>query len=138
VTEAGGAGLVTEHDGTVGKLTGGESVIAERVAFARTFWARFRGLMGRASLAADEGLYIPGNSIHMFFMRFPIDAVFLSPPDPQTGERTIVGSRPALRPWVGLVMPVKGAQGVVELPSGTIGRTGIQVGDKLRLVDPLG
>jgi len=137
VTDQGGATGVIGTDQAVGRLTGGESVIAARVSFARSFWARFRGLMGRASLAPDEGLYIPGNSIHMFFMRFPIDAVFLSAPEAD-GRRTIVGCRPALRPWFGLVMPVKGAQGVVELPSGTIGRTGIQVGDRLKLVDPLG
>jgi uncharacterized membrane protein (UPF0127 family) len=118
-----------------GRLTGGEAVIAGEVHFARSFWQRFRGLMGRASLAEGEGLWIPEASIHMFFMRFPIDALFLSAAD-ETGDRTIVACRPSLRPWVGIVMPVKGAEGVVELADGTIGRTGIQVGDKLKLEEP--
>jgi hypothetical protein len=134
VTEASGtAGRVTS--GSVGRLTGGNAVIADQVRFARSFWQRFRGLMGRASLAEGEGLWIPDSSIHMFFMRFPIDAVFLSPAQ-ANGDRTIVACRPSLQPWVGLVMPVKGAEGVVELANGTIGRTGIQVGDTLRLEEP--
>ena len=40
--------------------------------------ARSKGLLGRASLGEDEGILLrPGSSIHMFFMRFAIDAVFL-------------------------------------------------------------
>ena len=120
-----------------GRLTGGSAVICGEVHFARSFWQRLRGLMGRASLAEGEGMWIPDTSIHMFFMRFPIDAIFLSAAD-ASGERTIVACRPSLRPWVGIVMPVKGAEGVVELADGAIGRTGIQVGDRLRLEEPAG
>jgi uncharacterized membrane protein (UPF0127 family) len=132
-----GTSGATERIGgeSVGRLTGGEAVIADRVRFARSFTERFRGLMGRTTLEDGEGLWIPDNSIHMFFMRFPIDAVFLSQAA-SNGDRTIVDCRPNLRPWLGLVLPVKGAEGVVELPEGTIGRTGIQVGDTLRLDDP--
>ena len=55
-----------------------EPPVTRRVSIARSFWGRFRGLMGRASLADDEGVYLASNSIHMLFMRFPIDALFLS------------------------------------------------------------
>ena len=89
------------------------------------------GLMGRASLAEDAGLYIPGNSIHMFFMRFSIDALFVGKPD-ASGVRKVVGCRPNLRPWTGLVMPVSGAAGVVELRAGSLRRAGVQVGDVVR------
>lgn len=89
------------------------------------------GLMGRPGLAADEGLYIPGNSIHMFFMRFPIDALFVGKPD-ATGTREVVACRPDLSPWTGLVLPVRGAEGVVELPAGTIERAGLQAGAAVR------
>ena len=111
-----------------------EPPVARRVTVARSFWGRFRGLMGRASLAEDVGLYLASNSIHMLFMRFPIDALFLSAPDTD-GVRRVVGVRPTLRPWSGLVMPVKGAQGVVELPAGAIERAGLSVGDAVRLVE---
>ena len=43
--------------------------------------------MGRASLAPDEGLYLPVNSIHMLFMRFAIDALFVGAAD-SAGRRT--------------------------------------------------
>ncbi|MEA2622370.1 MAG: uncharacterized protein QOH61_1280, partial [Chloroflexota bacterium] len=65
------------------------AVAARQVDEARSFWGRFRGLMGRASLPDGEGLYIAGNSIHMFFMRFPIDALFVSGPD-ASGARQVV------------------------------------------------
>ncbi len=53
------------------------NIVCARCAVASTPWSRFVGLMGRASLAADEGMLFPHTgSIHMFFMRFPIDAVF--------------------------------------------------------------
>lgn len=53
----------------------GETILCR---IAETFWTRFMGLMGRARLPHREGLLIrPCNSIHMFFMRFPIDVVFL-------------------------------------------------------------
>jgi uncharacterized membrane protein (UPF0127 family) len=113
-----------------------EAVLARRVASADSFWGRFMGLMGRASLPDDEGLYIPGNSIHMFFMRFPIDAVFVGQPD-ASGARPVVACRPGLRPWTGLVMPVRDAAGVVELPVGTIARAGIQAGAELRFETPV-
>jgi uncharacterized membrane protein (UPF0127 family) len=114
--------------------TADDAPISARVRMARSFWGRFRGLMGRASLADDEGLYLATNSIHMLFMRFPIDALFVGAPDGE-GVRQVVGVRPGLRPWTGLVLPVKGAAGVVELPAGTIERAGLSVGDGVRLVE---
>jgi uncharacterized membrane protein (UPF0127 family) len=113
------------------RVAGTDAVVASSVAFAGSFWARFRGLMGRAALLPGEGLYIPGNSIHMFFMRFPIDALFVSAPD-ELGERRVVACRTNLRPWTGLVMPVRGAVGVVELQAGASDRAGIQVGAVVR------
>jgi uncharacterized membrane protein (UPF0127 family) len=112
------------------------SVVSERVVGAHTFWGRFLGLMGRASLPSGEGLYLADSSIHMFFMRFPIDALFVSSPN-ESGERRVVDVRPRLRPWRGIVMPVKGAAGVVELPAGTLERAGVQAGSAVRF-EPLG
>ena len=72
----------------------------------------------------------------MFFMRFPIDALFVAAPD-TTGRRRVVAVRPDLPPWRGLVMPVKGAQGVVELPAGTLAAAGVQPGDEV-VFEPIG
>ena len=60
----------------------------------------------------------------MLFMRFPIDAVFVD----RVGR--VVKTREDLRPWT-LVIAARGAAEVLELPAGTIARTGTQVGDEL-------
>jgi uncharacterized protein len=108
--------------------TAAGDVIAGRVDQALGFWARFRGLMGRPDLAPGTGLYLADSSIHTFFMRFPIDALFVAAPD-AAGRRRVVAIHPDLRPWRGLVMPVRGAQGVVELPAGALAAVGVQPGD---------
>lgn len=109
-------------------------VICERVDEARSFWATFRGLMGRASLDPADGLWFPGtSSIHMFFMRFAIDCLFLSKADAADGGRRVVAIRRALPPWRGIVMPVHGADGVVELAAGVLATTGTEVGDVVSL-----
>lgn len=89
------------------------------------------GLMGRGSLAAGHGLWLTGNGIHMMFMRFPIDAVFLGRPGAD-GGRPVVALHRALRPWVGLVPLVRGAEGVLELPVGSIDGSGTERGDVVR------
>ncbi len=93
--------------------------------------------MGRASLGTDSGLWLPGESgIHMMFMRFPIDAVFLTRPDrAHDGAQFVVSIHRGLRAWIGLVPLVRGAYGVLELPVGTIERTGTAVGDLIALED---
>ena len=109
------------------------TTLATSVEVATSFWARFMGLMGRSALLPDHGVWIaPGNGIHMFFMRFAIDAVFLSRRDADGGRR-VVGLSRGLRPWVGLVPFVRHADGTLELPAGTIDRTGTQLGDEIRI-----
>ena len=90
------------------------------------------GLMGRPALAPGAGLWLPGtNGIHMMFMRFPIDAVFVGKRGPE--GRAVVGLRRGLRAWIGVVWFVRRADGVLELPTGTIDATGTVVGDVIRL-----
>ena len=109
------------------------TVLADHVEIAETLWARFMGLMGRRSLAPGDGLWLSGtNGIHMFFMRFAIDAIFLGRPGP-TGNRVVLAARSFLRPWVGLVPLVRGADGCLELPAGTIEATGTVKGDTVRI-----
>src|SRR6187200_518599 len=78
------------------------------------------GLMGRPALSAGDGLWLPAsNGIHMMFMRFPIDAVFVSKPD-AGGERVVKSVHRGLRAWTGLVplVPGVGAALVRSAPSG--------------------
>ena len=100
----------------VENMTTGE-ILAERAELAETFLARFLGLQGRRELPAGTGLVLaPTSSIHMFFMRFAIDAVFVD----ERQRVTRVGRR--LRPWtVGPLAP--GALYCIELPAGRAATT---------------
>ena len=107
--------------------------ICSRVVRAESFAGRLVGLIGRRSLDADEGLYLPRtNGVHMLFMRFPIDCLFLGPPAPD-GTQRVVGIRRGLRPWTGIVWHVRGAAGVVELAAGAVDACGVQPDDVVRL-----
>jgi uncharacterized membrane protein (UPF0127 family) len=111
-------------------------VVCPSLRLGESFSQRFMGLMGRASLAEGEGLYLRTSSIHMFFMRFAIDALFVSAPRAD-GARRVVGMREHLPPWRGIVLPVRGAQGVIELPAGTLRAHHVQVGDEV-VLEPSG
>ena len=70
------------------------TLLADRAGEATGMWDRMKGLLGRDGLPVGEGLLItPCNSIHMFFMRFPIDALFLD------AQGTVVKLFAALPPW---------------------------------------
>jgi len=107
------------------------TTIGERIDVAGSLWAKFMGLMGRQGLAPGAGLWLPdSNGIHMMFMRFPIDAVFVGRAG-AAGARQVVSVHRALPAWRGLVPLVRGAHGVLELPVGTIAASATQVGDEL-------
>ena len=107
------------------------TVLAERVEVAGSLWAKFMGLMGRRSLPAGDALWLPSaNGIHMFFMRIPIDAVFVGRREPD-GARRVLAVKQALRPWTGIVPLVWGADGVLELPVDAVTATGTTVGDRV-------
>jgi hypothetical protein len=110
-------------------------VLATDVESADGLWGKFMGLMGRAELAPDAALWLPdSNGIHMMFMRFPIDAVFVGRADGD-GARVVVSVNERLPAWRGLVPLVRSAHGVLELPVGTIASSGTTVGDRVALED---
>jgi uncharacterized membrane protein (UPF0127 family) len=108
------------------------TLLATELEIAGSLWSRFMGLMGRSSLPSGHGLWLTGNGIHMMFMRFPIDAVFLGRAG-AVGSRRVISVHRALRPWVGIVPLVRGADGVLELPVGSIDGTRTERGDVVRL-----
>jgi uncharacterized membrane protein (UPF0127 family) len=109
------------------------TILAEHVEVASSLWAKFWGLMGRGSLQAGHGMWLPReNGIHMFFMRFPIDAVFVGRAG-DDGARSVLSVHHGLKPWLGLVPLVRGADGVLELPAGTLQATGTHPGDVIRI-----
>lgn len=87
-------------------------------------FSRMKGLLGRRSLPAGEGLLIrPAPSIHTFFMRFPIDVVFLS----RAGEVMKIAAD--VGPW--RTRSCRRAYAVLELAAGEAERRGIATGDRL-------
>ena len=87
------------------------TVVCARCRIAVRPWSRMRGLLGRASLDADEGmLFRPAGSIHMLFMRFAIDALFLD------RELVVLDVVRGLKPW--RMASRRGAKIVVELAQG--------------------
>ena len=102
------------------------SSVADPLEVASNVLTQGLGLMGRARLPENGGLLIPHcNGIHMMFMRFPIDAVFVDK------RGVVVKTYTRLRPWIGMVPFVWRADKVAELPAGAIERHGIKVGDQL-------
>jgi uncharacterized membrane protein (UPF0127 family) len=107
----------------------GDTVLCGRCELADTAARRMRGLLGRASLEPGEGILLkPAPAIHTWFMRFPIDAVFVD------AQLEVVGIREDVRPW--RFVRAKGARCVIELAAGESRRLGIATGDRLELAEP--
>jgi uncharacterized protein len=101
-------------------------VLCENCLLADSFARRLVGLLGRKELNPGDGIVLrPEWSIHTFFMRFPIDAVFLDK------SLVVVGIEDAIDPW--RTAKQRGAKSVLELPAGESSRRGLAVGDRLTL-----
>jgi uncharacterized membrane protein (UPF0127 family) len=106
--------------------TGDGTIVCERCEVPTSSFARARGLLGRSVLEPGGGMLIDAApSVHMFFMRFPIDVVFLD------RDRKVVGVRHGLRPWQ--VAAARRAVAALELPAGAAAEAGIEEGDVLAL-----
>jgi uncharacterized membrane protein (UPF0127 family) len=104
------------------------TLVARQVTVADRFGPRLVGLMGRAKLAPEEGLWlIPCNSVHMFFMRTPLDIAYLD------RQLRVVRCVPEMREWQVKVLPVRHAHSALELAPGTLNRHGIKEGDQLEM-----
>lgn len=101
-------------------------VLADDLEVATSLVALTAGLMFRRTLEPGHGLWLnPCNGIHMMFMRFPIDAVFL---DSQERVKKVYRRLPQ---WWGVVWFVWGARSCLELPSGSTADIDLQGGDQI-------
>ncbi len=101
-------------------------VIAPRARVAQSFLRRCLGLLGSSTLPEGEGLWItPCRSVHTFFMRYPIDVIFLD-------EAGVVLSATTLPPWR-FSRYERRAIGALELSAGAITRSRTEVGDQFIL-----
>lgn len=103
-----------------------ETVLAESADVADTSAKRRTGLLKHTRLEAGEGLWInPCESVHTFFMKFPIDLVYLDK------NRKVRKVRHAVGPW--RLSACLTARSVLELPAGTAAKTGTVEGDTLAI-----
>ena len=102
-------------------------VLAVSVTRAATRVARAVGLLGRYRFATGEGLWItPCRGVHTCGMRFSIDIVALN----RSGE--VVDVVTGMRPWR-IRLPRRGVVGVLELPAGSVSRSGVRIGHTVAL-----
>lgn len=105
----------------------GDRILLESCEYRAGWWFRCRGLLGRTSLPRGHGLWLhPCNSIHMFFMKFPIDAVFLD------RDHHVVRIDHGIAPWRATPLVVK-ARSVLEMAAGTCAEAGLNPGHRLTL-----
>lgn len=98
-------------------------------AMADSFISRLRGMMFKDSI--DKGLILKlpkgrsrrSSGIHMFFMRIPLDVIFLD-------ENKKVVDQAHLKPWQ-VYTPKKPARYVLELKKGLIISSGTEIGDQI-------
>lgn len=102
------------------------ATLADRAGVADTSQTRKQGLLKHTGLAEGEGLWIvPCEGVHTFFMKFPIDVLFLSK------KRQVLKIRPNMvKSRIALSLR---AHSVLELPVGMIEKTGTKPGDQLEL-----
>lgn len=96
---------------------------------ANSFVSRLMGLMFKGDIERGLVLKIPkgrgrrGSGIHMFFMRIPLDVLFLD-------DQKVVVDKVHLKPWQ-TYNPKKPARYVIELNEGTLKSSSTEVGDEL-------
>ena len=99
-------------------------VVASEIELAADSRTRNRGLLGRSGLADGAVLIIaPCNAIHTFFMRFPIDLVFVD------RNGLVKKLYRDVRPW--RIRVSVGAFAVLELAAGSVDRRSISLGDRI-------
>jgi uncharacterized membrane protein (UPF0127 family) len=103
-------------------------VVCESCVRADRAFSRAKGLLGRSELPRGEGILLrPAPSIHTFFMRFPIDVVFLDE------EGHVLRVAADVVPW--RAAACRGARAVLELAAGECERRGVRAGGRLVFVD---
>ena len=111
----------------VGALYLNNKTLEYSVGIADHYFLRLRGLIGR-NVKELGGLWIvPCNQIHMFFMKEPIDAVYLS-------KNGTVLKIEADIPTGTICKPVRSCRQVLELPAGMAEQLFIHCGDTVTIV----
>lgn len=103
--------------------------LADRVILADTRWTRLRGMMGRPEPNDREGMLLePCRSVHMYWMKYPLDVAFLAP------DGRVVATYHGLAPSSRSKWHAE-ADRALELQTGRLAATGTEVGDHLELLN---
>ena len=110
-------------------LSPGGEVLAERAFFARSLWARLRGLIGRrfASAGFDAMVFENCNAVHCCWMSEAIDVIFVS------RELVVTKVCSGVKPW-GIACGGHGTCHTIEIPCGNAEKYEIKVGGQLEFV----
>ncbi len=110
---------------TVRNLTR-NTVLADAADLADTSEKRRTGLLKHERLEPGQGLWItPCESVHSFFMKFPIDLVYLG------RDKKVRKVRNWMVPW--RMSACFTAHSILELPAGTVAATRTEAGDQLEI-----
>jgi uncharacterized protein len=110
-----------------------QAALAHCVEVANNGATRRKGLLGRDGLPDGQGVWIvPCESVHTFWMKFPIDLVYLD------RNKKVKKVKSGVPPW--RLSACLSAHSVLEFASGTVHRTQTKPGDSLEFspADPLG
>jgi|TARA_B100000315_G_C14490441_1_gene547328 hypothetical protein len=103
------------------------TTLSKKVEVADSFFTRLKGLMFRERMPWDEALiFYNSPSIHTFFMKFPIDIVFLD------GDMRVIRIARNFEPW-GVISCFKSYL-TIELPPSKTAEEGLEVGDILEIL----
>jgi uncharacterized membrane protein (UPF0127 family) len=107
----------------------GQKQILTNIRVADSVFSRMKGLIGKSNLNENHGLLIkPCKQVHTFFMKFPIDCIFLN------GVGEVVYIIEGLTPWeISKYIPI--AEEILETPHGTVSTYSISIGDRLTFKD---
>ncbi len=106
--------------------------IAKNIEYARTTYRKLTGLMFRKTIPPDYSMLFilkkPSKvNIHMFFVFFPLDVIFLD-------EKKKITGYSRLKPWVGY-KTMEGIKYVLEMKAGTIEKFHLSIGGKMDFAD---
>jgi len=102
-----------------------KTTLADKALIASSFFKRARGLLGKRAFTYGQALILkPCNSVHTYFMSFPIDVLFVNK------NNTVIKIVTGLKPFRLSPICLK-SRLVIELPPGTIKITSTSLGDQL-------
>ena len=101
-----------------------DTVLSQKPFLAKSALSRMRGMLARKFDDFDAMIFEKNNSIHMFFMSYPLDVLYLDT------EGKVIGIRHGIKPW--RLSACSKAETTIELPEGVLIEAKTELGDQVR------